>query len=182
MTSLWHHQGLSSPSVPQGKCQAPSRLSTCPLRRPACIAAPPPTCWERRTATSTCPSTAVSGCSFTHNPSLPPFSTATWVVCNVFPFLRSPWKFLGHAAGRAAHLVHVPGAAGAAGARAVAPSHGPGREVEAREGGGVLQRDTLHSVSDEALVCMISQKKKKREILQTPRWRTKDSWDSVAVM
>lgn len=78
---------------------------------------------------------------------------------NVFPFLCSPGKFLGHAAGRAAYLFHVLGAAGAVGARAVAPSHGPGREVEAGEGRGVLQRDTLHSVSDEALVCLISQKK-----------------------
>lgn len=77
---------------------------------------------------------------------------------NVFRFLHSAGKFLRHAAGRAAHLVHVLGAAGAAGARAMAPSHGPGREVEAGEGRGVLQRDTLHSVSDEALVCLISQK------------------------
>ena len=90
MTSLWHHQGLSSPSVPQGNFQAPSRLSTCPLRRPACTAAPPPTSWERRTATSTCPSTAVRGCLFTHNPSLPLFSTATWVILMFSRFSAAP--------------------------------------------------------------------------------------------
>lgn len=74
-------------------------------------------------------------------------------------FLRSPRQFLGHAAGCVADLVHVLGVAGAAGACAVAPSHGTGREVEGgeRRGGGVLQRDTVHSISDEALFCLISQ-------------------------
>ncbi|XP_061595775.1 immunoglobulin superfamily member 11 isoform X2 [Cololabis saira] len=43
--------------LPQGRRQAPSRWSTCPLRRPACTAAPPPTSWEPRTATSTWPFT-----------------------------------------------------------------------------------------------------------------------------
>ncbi|XP_027888265.1 immunoglobulin superfamily member 11 isoform X5 [Xiphophorus couchianus] len=38
-------------------CRAQSRLSTCRLRRPACIAARPPTSWERKTATSTWPFT-----------------------------------------------------------------------------------------------------------------------------
>lgn len=54
-------------------------------------------------------------------------------------FLGSAGQLVRHAAGCAADLVHVPGVAGAAGARAVAPSHGTGREVEGRERrGGVL--------------------------------------------
>lgn len=44
----------------QGICRAPSRSQTCLLRRPACTAVPQQTSWELRTATSTCPSTAVS--------------------------------------------------------------------------------------------------------------------------
>lgn len=89
--------------------------------------------------------------------------------------LRSPRQFLRHAAGCAADLVHVLGVAGAAGARVVAPSHGTGREVEGgerRRRGGVLQRDTVHSVSDEALFCLISQhpqELEKKKVSRLPR-------------
>lgn len=48
------------------------KLSTCPLRPPACTDVPPLTPWEQRTATSTYPSTAVRSSLFTHNP-LPEF-------------------------------------------------------------------------------------------------------------
>lgn len=74
-----------------------------------------------------------------------------------FVFLCSAGQFVGHAAGCAVDLVHVLGVAGAAGARVVAPSHGTGWEVEGGERRGVLQRDKVHSVSDEALFCLISQ-------------------------
>lgn len=57
------------------------------------------------------------------------------------------------------------GAAGAAAVDAVAPSNWPGRqgEEEEEEGGqrgrgGVLQRDPIHAVSDEALFCLTLQK------------------------
>ncbi|XP_057676634.1 immunoglobulin superfamily member 11 isoform X4 [Corythoichthys intestinalis] len=42
----------------QASCRVQSKSSTCLRRRPACIDAPPPTCSEQRTATSTCPSIA----------------------------------------------------------------------------------------------------------------------------
>ncbi len=69
-------------SLSQGICQAPSRLSMCHLRRPACIAALPQTSWEQRTATSTCPSTAVNASLFTHNPLCLLFTAATWMTLN----------------------------------------------------------------------------------------------------
>ncbi|XP_035999017.1 immunoglobulin superfamily member 11 isoform X2 [Fundulus heteroclitus] len=73
---------------------------------------------------------------------------------------------VGRAAGRAADAGDEPGAAGPAGARRVAASHGPGREEREEEeeeevegaregrGRGVLQRDTLHPVPHEALFCL----------------------------
>lgn len=64
----------------------------------------------------------------------------------------SPGQFLWDPAGRAADSLHEPGAAGSAGTRPVVASHRAGREVEGR--GGVLQWNTVHSVSDEALVCL----------------------------
>lgn len=59
-------------------------------------------------------------------------------------------------------------AGGAAGAGAVAAPDGAGRQVEGGQGGGggVLQRDTVHAVSDEALVCLISGKNKKKCVEQ----------------
>lgn len=69
---------------------------------------------------------------------------------------------LGRPARRAAHSGDGFSAAGSAGHHPVAASHGAGREEqeeEGQEGGGrgVLQRDTLHSIPDEALLCLKSQ-------------------------
>lgn len=144
--------------LPQGICQALSKLSTCPLRHPACIAALPLTSWEQRTATSICPSTAVRAPLFVLFTSYI-YMILFLMIKNCYIFLCSSRQFLGHAAGCAADLVHELGVAGSAGAPAVAPSHGTEEEVERGEGreGGVLQWDTVYCVSDEALFCLISQ-------------------------
>lgn len=121
-----HHTRLPLSKV---NCQALFKLSTCPLRPPACTAAPPLTPWEQRTATSTYPSTAVRSSLCTHNP-LPVFMPCDK---NVLVFLPSPRQSLWHTAGCAADLVYVPAVAGFAGARSVAPSHRAGWEVEEGE-------------------------------------------------
>ena len=109
---------------PPSQARAQSRSSMCPLRRRACIAARPPTSWEQRTATSTCPFTEVRACSdLIFHLSGPCGNTCPVCLC-------SPGQSLRLTAGRAAHLGHELGAAGFAGAAPVAASHGAGRQNE----------------------------------------------------
>lgn len=87
--------------------------------------------------------------------------TSVLLVC-------SPGQLVGGPAGRAAHAVHEPGAAGSAGAGAVAAPHRPGPDVEG--GRGLLQRNTLHAVSDEAFLCLTPERQKCTEQTSRPMW------------
>lgn len=57
-------------------------------------------------------------------------------------------------AGGANLTLHGPGAADPVGAGAVAPPLGSGEHMEGQTRGGVLQRDRIHSLFNQALICL----------------------------